>query len=335
MLKFARDQSAHGVQAVSGLADVAALRQSAVHDSYRHESLFYRGIDDFVAGTADFVREGLALNQPVMVAVAEPRLTALRRSLGRDADRVQFADMAELGRNPALIIPAWREFTRRAAGKPMRGIGEPIWPQRWDAEIVECQFHEALLNLAVTDTTPLWLLCPYDVTALSEGIVAEARLSHPVMVDSGTTTSSPDYGARRHVMELFGRPLPEPTSAVTALTLAPERPDEIADLVLSRARTAGLPAQRSTKLAAAVDEVVLAGIDASDGDVRVRLWQDRSALVCEVADDGVISDPMVGRSESLSANSRERGIRLANELCDLVQVRSGAAGTAVRVHSWL
>jgi len=31
----------------------------------------------------------------------------------------------------------------------------------------------------------------------------------------------------------------------------------------------------------------------------------------------------------------ERGIRLANELCDLVQVRSGAAGTAVRLHSWL
>ena len=91
-----------------------------------------------------------------MVAVAEPRLGALRSALGPDADQVIFADMANLGRNPALIIPAWRHFTDRHSGpgRPVRGIGEPIWATRRSEEIVEAQFHEALLNVAVPPDVP-------------------------------------------------------------------------------------------------------------------------------------------------------------------------------------
>jgi len=57
--------------------------------------------------------------------------------------------------------------------------------------------------------------------------------------------------------------------------------------------------------------------------------------VCEVGDAGVVDDAQIGRRSGFAAPSRERGIRLANELCDLVQVRSGAGGTTVRLHAWL
>ena len=79
-----------------------------------------------------FIRDGLAREEPVMVAVAQPRLRALQSALGPDADTVRFADMADLGANPARIIPAWREFTQQHAGpgRPVRGIGEPIWAGR-------------------------------------------------------------------------------------------------------------------------------------------------------------------------------------------------------------
>jgi hypothetical protein len=47
---------------------------------------------------------------------------------------------------------------------------------------------------------------------------------------------------------------------------------------------------------------------------------------------------MTGRSTTptgTGANRRDRAIRLANELCDLVQVRSGPDGSTVRIHTRL
>jgi hypothetical protein len=56
------------------------------------------------------------------------------------------------------------------------------------------------------------------------------------------------------------------------------------------------------------------------------------ALVCEVADDTVVDDVLHGRREPFKDD--HDGLWLANQLCDLVQMRSTAAGTTVRVHTW-
>ncbi len=79
--------------------------------------------------------------------------------------------MTQLGSNPARIIPAWRDFLDEHPGTPVRGVGEPIWGGRRPAEIVECQLHEALLNVAISPATPLWLRCPYDATQLAESVL--------------------------------------------------------------------------------------------------------------------------------------------------------------------
>jgi predicted small metal-binding protein/anti-sigma regulatory factor (Ser/Thr protein kinase) len=311
----------------------AAVEQSVAHVSYRHECLFYRGTDELVNVLLPFVKAGLALDQPVMVALAEPRLRALRIALGQDAERVVLADMADLGHNPASIIPAWRAFTNAAAGRPSRGVGEPIWAGRRAAEIAESQLHEALLDTAIGSSVPLWLLCPYDVDALDAAVIAEAHRSHALVVESVGRAGSSAYGGSNHVMDLFAAALPEPVAPTTVLAFDAERHGEFAAEILGHAAAAGLPAQRSARLAAAVDEIAMTAVRAA-GAVTVRLWQDEGALVCQLDDAGVIDDPMIGRSASAPPRSRERSIRLANELCDLVQVRSGAAGTVVRVHSW-
>ena len=187
-------------------------RPGKAHETYRHECVLYAGTDGFLDAVVPFVRDGLARQEPVMVAVAEPRLRALRSALGEDAERVVFADMADLGHNPALIIPAWRDFTDRhsGTGRPVRGIGEPIWATRRPEEIAEAQLHEALLNMAVPPDVPLWLLCPYDTAALDEQVLAEAHRSHPVVVDSGDYRGSTGYGGTVHVEELFGAASPRP-----------------------------------------------------------------------------------------------------------------------------
>jgi hypothetical protein len=43
----------------------------------------------------------------------------------------------------------------------------------------------------------------------------------------------------------------------------------------------------------------------------------------------------VGRNLLDLASEHGRGIWMANQLCDLVQVRSGGHGTQVRLYAWL
>ena len=59
------------------------------------------------------------------------------------------------------------------------GIGEPVWPGRSDAELVECSRHESLLNLAFDGGRPWRLLCPYDSVQLTPSVLAEACRNHP------------------------------------------------------------------------------------------------------------------------------------------------------------
>ena len=85
---------------------------------------------DFTAGIVPFIRDGLEAGEPVMVAVGRLHTEWLREALDGQAD-VEFVDMEELGRNPAQIIPAWQQFPDRSGGfRPVRGVGEPIWPGR-------------------------------------------------------------------------------------------------------------------------------------------------------------------------------------------------------------
>src|SRR5580765_1899835 len=110
------------------------------------------------------------------------------------ASAVAFADMESLGANPACIINAWVEFAHANAGRPSRGVGEPLWPGRRSAEVAECQLHEALLNVAIEEQTPLWLRCPYDAEGLPASVLAEARHTHPWVADqSGRCTESEGY----------------------------------------------------------------------------------------------------------------------------------------------
>ena len=147
----------------------------------------WSGLAAFLAHTVPFVTEALDDGVRVMVAVPGARWAPLREALGRSANRVRYVDMAALGRNPARILPVWIDFIAENGGgtRPLRGIGEPIWAGRRHPEVVECQLHEVMLNLAVPADVPLWLLCPYDVENLPAEVIHEARRSHPAVAGDG------------------------------------------------------------------------------------------------------------------------------------------------------
>ena len=102
------------------------------HEGFSHEALFYTGDDDFLDATLGFIREGLAGDEAMLVVVSATKIAKLKAELGADAGRVGFGDMTAIGTNPARIIPAWRDFVDEQGvdGRPLRGIGEPIWAGR-------------------------------------------------------------------------------------------------------------------------------------------------------------------------------------------------------------
>ncbi|NUR39399.1 MAG: hypothetical protein HOV73_04880, partial [Streptomyces sp.] len=70
-----------------------------------HPALFYRDAREYLDGTLRFVRDGLAVGEPVAVAVPGENLRLVRDGLGGDAEGVRLLDMREVGRNPGRIIP--------------------------------------------------------------------------------------------------------------------------------------------------------------------------------------------------------------------------------------
>jgi predicted small metal-binding protein len=303
-------------------------RPSETHDTYRHECLLYAGIEEFLDAVVPFVRDGLDRQETVLVAIPEPRLSALRSTLAGAAERVLFADMADVGHNPAQIIPAWRDVIDRlcGAGHPVRGIGEPIWTTRHREVVVEAQLHEALLNVAVAPNVPLWLLCPYDTSTLADRIIVEATRSHPIVVESNTYRVSGRYGGADHVEQLFRSPFRESRAAVAPISFDPCNHGHVAE-ILTFAAAAG------RRIVRAVNQVAAAA-NQDSRDVGIRVWSEQAAMICEVTDPNTGQDPMVGRGNG-PRSVRDRAVRLANEMCDLVQVRSGDAGTATRIWCWL
>jgi anti-sigma regulatory factor (Ser/Thr protein kinase) len=307
------------------------------HDGYRHEAYVFHHLEQFLDDTLSFVRDGVRAGQPVMVAVTAARLESLRAALGPDAEQVQFVDMAELGANPARIIPAWRAFIdeRGLDGQPVRGVGEPIWNGRREAELIECQLHEALLNVAVSPATPLWLRCPYDAGALPEAVIEEAQRSHPMIVEGDAYRGSTLYGGSTHVDDIIGRELPEPEGPVETLRFAAASLPDVREAVARRAVTAPLDEDRIADLVLVMHELAANSVRHGGGEGMLRIWQDTGSLVTEIHDPGRFEDVLAGRRMTSASREDGRGLWLAHQLSDLVQMRRTAGGTAIRVSSWL
>jgi anti-sigma regulatory factor (Ser/Thr protein kinase) len=299
---------------------------------FRHEALLYAGDEAFLAAATAFIRDGTATNEPTLVMVPADKIARLRQRLDT-RDSVHFADMRRIGSNPARIIPAWRQFAAEHDGQRLRGIGEPIWPERAAAELVECQRHESLLNLAFAEAEAFWLLCPYDATALSPDVIDEARRSHPFVLVGDRSADSTEYHGLEVLMVPFDDPLPEPPAHSEGLPFGPGQLSAVRRFVSQRAAMAGLDTERIADLVTAVNELATNSLLYGGAHGSVHAWPDRDGFVCEVRDDGRISDPLIGRRPPEPHQHGGRGLWMANQLCDLVQVRSTAAGTVVRVHS--
>ncbi|HEV7363370.1 MAG TPA: sensor histidine kinase [Solirubrobacteraceae bacterium] len=302
--------------------------------AFRHEALLYSGPDGFLAGTVPFIKAGLEADEPVLAMVSQTKIDLLREALNGAADDVHFADMHEVGSNPARIIPAWREFIDDygIAGRSLRGIGEPVWSERSPAELIECQRHESLLNLAFADGCAMRLLCPYDTQALDGTVIAEAHRSHPVIVERGAERDSDCYHGIDLVAAPFADPLSAPPRDPATLVFTGETLDAVRHFVTAEAEQVGMDAVGRADLVLAVNEVATNSVLHGGGDGTLLVWREGETLICELRDSGSFDHPLAGRERPRPDRVGGHGLWLANQLCDLVQVRSFSSGTVVRLH---
>jgi anti-sigma regulatory factor (Ser/Thr protein kinase) len=296
-------------------------------DGLSHLAFLYRGLGEYLEHLLAFIREGLACSEPVFVALPGNLAGRVRAAAGAaDWQQLAVADMNELGRNPARITLALGTFAAQHAGHRIRIVTEPLWPGRTDAEAAEVMKHEALVQRAVA-VASAEVLCPYDASRLSPARIGGACHTHPEILEGGHRRPSSGYAAGDALPEAE---LPPPPASAGFLAyrsrLHPGRA-----LVSNYAERAGLPAERRADLTLAVSEITANTLAHTAGGGTVHIWISGHEVICQVHDGGWITDPMAGRKRP-PPDASGQGLWVVNHVCDLVERRSGPAGTTTRMH---
>jgi anti-sigma regulatory factor (Ser/Thr protein kinase) len=290
-----------------------------------HAALFYRGQPEYTDRIAAFVRAGLDQGEPALLALPGDRIRMIDASVAGAPGEVAFTDITELGRNPARIIPEVRSFADKHPGQRVRFVGELVWPGRRPAEIREAARHEALLSLAFTPAEAT-ILCPYDASGLPDHVLADARRWHQEPTVSAAAATTWRHALPPECDQPLGAPPATAEGVAYETDLAPVR-----RLVERHARHAGLTRERTVDLVLAANEIAANTISHTAAGGVLHVWHTGEEILCQVHDTGRITDPMAGRIRH-GPDDRGHGLWLVNQVCDLVELRSGEDGTTVRIH---
>lgn len=300
-----------------------------------HQALLYESTDEFVSATVPFLRDG-ARSDDVTVLVTSPRnLAAVRDTLeASQAASILFEPAGEHYARPSHALARYQRMLHAAvrSRRRVRAVGEPPLGTLPEEHIRELTLTDAAFN-EVCRLPGVSVVCPYDLRAVPDYVVDAVYRSHPEVVEGGERRRSPRYTDASRILaeDRHGPPLPEPTGSVAAIT-APENPAQVRVFVQEAAQRARLGPSDLGDFLTAVNEIVTnAFAHAIMGSVRV--WQDGDTLVCEVRDRGPgLSDLLAGFRQPELEQTTGRGLWLARQLTDLLQVRTGNAGSTFRLH---
>ncbi|MFE7647314.1 anti-sigma factor RsbA family regulatory protein [Streptomyces phaeoluteigriseus] len=299
-------------------------------ESFVHPALFYRGTEQYTAGTVPFLLEGLAAGEAVAVAVPGPNLELIKSEMGASAAKVKFLDMTQAGRNPGRIIPGvLRAFADAHPAGRVRIIGEPIWAGRSSVEYPACVQHEALINAAFQGRE-VTILCPYDADGLEPEVLADAHATHPVVIDTGVERTSDAY-APEQVVARYNQPLEHPPGAAS-LTFDADALPQVRSFAVEEAKQLGLTGDRLQDLTLAVAELTTNSVVHGGGSGTLRIWAEGKQIACEVLDSGRLTDPLAGRRPPARDQLGGRGLMLVHYVTDLVRLHTAEDSTTIRFY---
>lgn len=265
-----------------------------------------------------------------MIAVVDaPSRAALDTALGPAAADIDFQDPTQVHSVPSFTVATrWARLGRRVTepGRRATVVGQHI--ETLDCDPGHWVRLDIALNVAI-DGLPVNVLCPYRSPGAD---LPRLHATHPLLFTPLGPEPSP--GFRLPHESVIEHPPPPPVDLGTpdaesefgATGLSPVR-----RRVTGFAETSGLDADRVGDLVLAVNEIAANSVEHGPGRGRLRLWITKRQLVAEVADLGRMDVPFPGMVAPPAAGTRGRGLWLASELCDVLQVWSDERGTVIRL----
>lgn len=289
-----------------------------------HLAVPYSVADDLATRLEPSIGTALAAGDPVLAVLADPERDAVAALLGSDASRIDFADPARVHAVPAFTVAArWARLAHQAVAGRVLVIGQHLELPGLGA------WHWARLDVAIDvaiEGLPITVLCACPDSDPAIGV------THPQLLTADGPR--PGQGYRPPPEALVEYPPPPPPDLGVADADVVFR---VADLGAVRRRVAAIAAgagvaeDRADDLVLAVNELATNSVEHGPGVARLRLWAAPGLVTAEVADRGRMNVPFPGLVRPSSTGARGRGLWLASELTDVLQVWSDDAGTIIRV----
>jgi CheY-like chemotaxis protein len=162
----------------------------------RHEALVYSSADELAAGAVPFLRRGVGRGEDVLVVLRDEGRAVLEQGLGKDADRIEFADAVTWYQSPEHAFEQYTQYVgdrlERGASR-VRVVAEVIWPESSaTADVAAWKRYEAGISTAMA-SVPVSFICTYDTQELPAGVVTAARRTHPVLRTAAGARPSAHY----------------------------------------------------------------------------------------------------------------------------------------------
>lgn len=296
-----------------------------------HVGLFYQNLTDLANASRLFVEEGIDSHEPVLIAQPPAQLTRLRDELPANRD-ITYVDMTVAGRNPGRILP-WvlHDFVLRRAGRRVRIIAEPIWPDRPALAYPACVQHEGLINVALGQVDAV-MLCPYDHARLPPHAIDDSHLTHPlIQYGCGPVRPNREYSPQT-LARVLDQPLEPPPAGARTTRFGWTDLLQIREQVAQRAVAAGLDPAQVAAAKLAVSEAATNAVRHGGGHGTLRIWSEPQYLVLDVHSPLPMRNLLAGRLQPLAGAVSGRGLALINHVCDLVRLHATAwQGTNIRM----
>jgi anti-sigma regulatory factor (Ser/Thr protein kinase) len=184
------------------------------------------------------------------------------------------------------------------------------------------------LNVALVGL-PITVLCPYRT---DDRELTRVHATHPYLGTADGAVTSATYREPAEALVQYPAPPPPdlgPPAAELAFTAA--ELGGLRSLLADVAARAGTAPDRVADFVLAVNEIGSNSIEHGPGRGHLRVWACGRGVTAEIADPGAADLRFPGMVAPPAAGVRGRGLWLASELCDVLQVWNDANGTVVRL----
>jgi anti-sigma regulatory factor (Ser/Thr protein kinase) len=288
-----------------------------------HEAMAYSSPPELVGDLVPRIGGAIDAGDVVTAVLDDEIGGQVRSALGAAADDVQFLDPRSVHSVPGFTTALrWSRLGRAVDASGNRAV---VGQQLLDLPGCGPAYWARLcLGLEVAMAgLPLTVLCPFP-----DGPANRAR------TDEMHQQPGPNRRYRLPadvIREHPPRPRPDLGPPAAELRFRDGDLGELRHLATVVAGHGGLPPERVADLVLAVNELATNSLEHGPGSGWLRLWTD-DGVVAEVADAGRLDEPFPGMVRPSPDGPRGRGLWLASELCDVMEVWTDN-GTVIRL-SW-